>query len=98
MPMKGRSNEAVATGIHTTLSREFWTLGDCHGLSPTFARGSRRDPCPELPGSRRERRQPLDLQIGARSEQIHPHRREFGEINLVAAPIGTTAVVVGEAV
>src|SRR5260370_3222808 len=60
--------------------------------------GSRRNLCPELPGPRGKRRQPLDLQISARAEQIDPRRREYGEVNLVAAPIGTTAIVVGKSV
>src|SRR5215831_8638475 len=59
---------------------------------------SARDLRSELPCSRRERCQPLDLQIGARAEQIDPRRREDGEIDLVTAPVGTAAVVVGASV
>src|SRR6188474_3680879 len=62
------------------------------GLRGTGLAYSRRDLCPEFLRPRREGRQPLALQISARAEQLDPGRREYGEINLVAAPIGTTAV------
>src|SRR5262245_240734 len=52
----------------------------------------------ELSRPRSEGRQPLDLQVGARAKQIDQCRREDGEVDLVAAPVGTAAVVVGQAV
>src|SRR5437773_6422376 len=58
---------------------------------------SGRNLCPEFPGPRRERRQPLDFQVGARAEQLDPLRREHREVDRVAPPVRTPAVVVGEA-
>jgi hypothetical protein len=57
-----------------------------------------RDLCPELSRSARERRQPCDLQVSARAEQIDPRWWESGEVDLVTAPVGTAAVVVGQSV
>src|SRR5947209_16351659 len=59
---------------------------------------SGRDLGPEFPRPRRERREPLDLEVGRRAEPVDPFRRQRREVDVVAPPIGTAAVVVGEAV
>src|SRR6266571_9481027 len=86
----GLTPPALAPQYRNPLKRPVWFL--------TRHEGSRRDLCPELSGSRCERRQPLNLQVRASAEDIDPRRREVREINLVTAPIGTAAIVVGKSV
>ena len=62
--IKGDRLTSLARWVRARRHDPVWNL--------TAKRGSRRDLCPELPGPRRERRQPLDLQVGARAEQIDP--------------------------
>src|SRR5262249_56846497 len=61
-------------------------------------RALRRNLRPELSRPGGERRQPFDLQVGARAEQIDPRRRERGEVDRVTAPVGAAAIVVGQSV
>ena len=67
-----------------------------HGDGPDM---SGRHLCPELSRTGRKRRQPFDLQVSARAEQIEPRPRERGTSNrAVTDPVGTPAIVVGRSV
>src|SRR4029450_5047276 len=59
---------------------------------------SRRNLCFELSGPLRKRRQPRELEVRRRAEEIDPLSREDREIDLVTAPVGTAAIVVGQTV
>ena len=75
---------------------------DTHAAQHTPAQVRRilpsRDLRPELSRARRERRQPLDLEVASRAEQIGPRRRKGGEVDLMTPPVRPAAVVVGEPV
>src|SRR5688572_13155896 len=48
--------------------------------------------------SRRQRRQPLDLQVRAAAKEIDPLRREHGEVDRMTPPVRTAPIVVGQLV
>src|SRR5262245_42207683 len=50
---------------------------------------------PERSRPPRQRRQPLELQVGAGPEQIDPFGGRVWELNFVAPPVGPPAVLVG---
>jgi len=108
------SSRGTAVSIRTvSVSRQRWRLvprmprpttertratGETESALGVRSDGLRRDFRPEPPRPACERRQPLALQVSARTEQVDPRWRERGEVDLVPSPIGTAAIVVGQPV